>query len=121
MRSEIYRVIDEAKLLSLLKFGGEPKDAIVNVEVRVAVVLVFWIPHGPSPSSCQKEVGLESPIATTLASRGALAADAWMECATALKDHDDVKIQGWKEEIDTHLVFVSFRFTQACICWRRNI
>ncbi|KAM5541579.1 hypothetical protein V8D89_004769 [Ganoderma adspersum] len=28
-----------------------------------------------------------------------------MECATALKDHDDAKIQGWKEEIDTHLVF----------------
>ena len=41
VRSEIYRVIDEAKLLSLLKFGGEPKDAIVNVEVRVTVVLVF--------------------------------------------------------------------------------
>lgn len=30
-----------------------------------------------------------------------------MDCATAMKDHDDAKIQGWKEEIDTHLVFVS--------------
>ena len=36
-----------------------------------------------------------------------------MECATALKDHDDVKIQGWKEEIDTHLVFVSLSFKRA--------
>ncbi|KAI0740105.1 hypothetical protein C8Q76DRAFT_186607 [Earliella scabrosa] len=37
--------------------------------------------------------------------RGRLAADAWMDCATALKEHDETKIQGWKEEIDTHLVF----------------
>ena len=32
--------------------------------------------------------------------------DAWFECATALKDYDEDKIRGWKEEIDTQLVFV---------------
>ncbi|KAI1786114.1 hypothetical protein LXA43DRAFT_1111774 [Ganoderma leucocontextum] len=26
-----------------------------------------------------------------------------MECSAALRDHDDAKIQSWKEEIDTHL------------------
>ncbi|KAH9939609.1 uncharacterized protein BXZ73DRAFT_43646, partial [Epithele typhae] len=30
---------------------------------------------------------------------------AWMDCATAMKDHDEAMVQGWKEEIDTHLVF----------------
>ncbi|KAI0808253.1 hypothetical protein C8Q74DRAFT_1187781, partial [Fomes fomentarius] len=35
----------------------------------------------------------------------AAAADAWAECARALKEHDEAKIRGWKEEIDTHLVF----------------
>ena len=29
-----------------------------------------------------------------------------MDCATAMKEHDEAKIQGWKEEIDTHLVFL---------------
>ncbi|EJF60910.1 hypothetical protein DICSQDRAFT_38279, partial [Dichomitus squalens LYAD-421 SS1] len=29
--------------------------------------------------------------------------DAWMKCAAALKEYDEDKIQGWKEEIDTHL------------------
>ena len=53
----------------------------------------------------------ESPSASSLATRGAVAADAWIECAAALKEHDEDKIQGWKEEIDTHLVFVSLPYS----------
>ena len=55
----------------------------------------------------------ESPSVSSLATRGAVAADAWIECAAALKEHDEDKIQGWKEEIDTHLVFVSLLYSIA--------
>ncbi|RDX50689.1 hypothetical protein OH76DRAFT_435352 [Lentinus brumalis] len=53
------------------------------------------------------DCGPASPTSTSSLARGAAAADAWVDCATALKDHDEAKIQGWKEEIDTHLVFAA--------------
>ncbi|KAI0704403.1 hypothetical protein C8T65DRAFT_653887 [Cerioporus squamosus] len=55
----------------------------------------------------QQDCGPVSPTSTSALARGVAAADAWMDCATALKDHDEAKIQGWKEEIDTHLVFAA--------------
>ncbi|TFK81394.1 hypothetical protein K466DRAFT_604530 [Polyporus arcularius HHB13444] len=54
-----------------------------------------------------QDCGPASPTSTSSLARGAAAADAWVDCATALKDHDEAKIQGWKEEIDTHLVFAA--------------
>ncbi|KAI0367879.1 hypothetical protein BV20DRAFT_949343, partial [Pilatotrama ljubarskyi] len=34
-------------------------------------------------------------------------AETWTLCATAMKDNDEARIQAWKEEIDTELVFAA--------------
>ncbi|RPD52557.1 hypothetical protein L226DRAFT_617788 [Lentinus tigrinus ALCF2SS1-7] len=54
-----------------------------------------------------EDSGPVSPTSTSASARGAAAVDAWMDCATALKDHDEAKMQGWKEELDAHLVFAA--------------
>ncbi|KAI0357154.1 hypothetical protein OH77DRAFT_137307 [Trametes cingulata] len=50
----------------------------------------------------------QSP-ATTLATTYAesASADSWTLCAAAMKDHDEARIQAWKEEIDSELLFAA--------------
>lgn len=51
---------------------------------------------------------LQSPATTVMTSAGESASfEAWTRCATAMKDHEDARIEAWKEEIDAELVFVS--------------
>ncbi|KAI0822107.1 hypothetical protein BC628DRAFT_697843 [Trametes gibbosa] len=55
-----------------------------------------------------RELPIRSP-ATTVAtsSTEAAFAEAWTHCAMAMKDHEEARIQAWKEEIDTELVFAA--------------
>ncbi|KAI8976366.1 hypothetical protein BD414DRAFT_496697 [Trametes punicea] len=48
-----------------------------------------------------------SPISTYSGSTENSSAEAWMQCATAVKEHEEARIQAWKEEIDTELVFAA--------------
>ena len=45
----------------------------------------------------------ESPDATV----------SWAKCNDVLREYDEAMIKGWKEEIDTHLVFVSLLYSIA--------
>ncbi|KAH9850420.1 hypothetical protein C2E23DRAFT_782302, partial [Lenzites betulinus] len=55
-----------------------------------------------------RELPIRSP-ATTMATTSTEAAyvEAWTHCAMAMKDHEEARIQAWKEEIDTELVFAA--------------
>ena len=66
----------------------------------------------PDPDDPRSPAHSNSP-----SGKSAVASTAWLDGSTAMKDHDDAKIQGWKEEIDTHLVFVRFIIVSA-ICFR---
>ncbi|EIW52905.1 uncharacterized protein TRAVEDRAFT_134756, partial [Trametes versicolor FP-101664 SS1] len=51
---------------------------------------------------------LQSPATTVMTSAGESASfEAWTRCATAMKDHEDARIEAWKEEIDAELVFAA--------------
>ena len=41
--------------------------------------------------------------------------EAWAACAKALREYDEAMIQGWKEEIDTLLVFVSVTVASSLV------
>ncbi|CDO76578.1 hypothetical protein BN946_scf184950.g4 [Trametes cinnabarina] len=50
---------------------------------------------------------VRSPTTTNITSIENTSAEAWAQCATAMKEHEDAQIQAWKEEIDTELVFAA--------------
>ena len=38
-----------------------------------------------------------------------------MQCAMAMKEHEEAKMEAWKDEIDTELVFVSIAIAPPLI------
>ena len=45
--------------------------------------------------------------------------DGWMQCAKALREHDDIVVNAWKEGIDTLLVFVCRSYAISIFCVRK--
>ncbi|KAI9059482.1 hypothetical protein FKP32DRAFT_1152643 [Trametes sanguinea] len=50
---------------------------------------------------------VRSPTTTNVTSPENSSSEAWAQCATAMKEHEEAQIQAWKEEIDTELVFAA--------------
>ncbi|KAI0660143.1 hypothetical protein C8Q70DRAFT_77872 [Cubamyces menziesii] len=53
------------------------------------------------------DIANQSPTTTVSTSAASKSAEAWMQCAMAMKEHEEAKIEAWKEEIDTELVFAA--------------
>lgn len=45
--------------------------------------------------------------------------DGWTQCAKALREHDDIVVNAWKEGIDTLLVFVCRSYVNSALCVRK--
>ncbi|KAI0957531.1 hypothetical protein AcW1_005895 [Taiwanofungus camphoratus] len=59
----------------------------------------------PEPDEGDRSIDSENRYKFGSSVTPADAAEAWMQCAEVLKEHDEDTVKAWKEEIDTLLVF----------------